>query len=113
MANKHRGEVALQLDKKRKLKFNTHALVELEDALGMPFSKLNEETIGFGAIAKMFWASLLHEIPDLTLPEAHMLMDLAPFATISEKVMEAFSLAFPEANEEKKEKVVEIGAGKS
>jgi hypothetical protein len=94
MANKHRGEVSIKLDKMRKIRFNTHALAELEDALGYPLSKLDTEDVGIKTIVKMFWAGMLHELPDLTLREAADLMDYSTFAEVSEKIKEALELAF-------------------
>lgn len=94
MANKHRGEVSIKLDKMRKLRFNTHALAELEDALGYSLTKLDTEDVGIKTIVKMFWAGMLHELPDLTLREAADLMDYSTFPEVSEKIKEALELAF-------------------
>lgn len=112
MANKHRGEIAIQLDKKRKLKFNTNALAELEDALGHSLSKLGENEVGIKTMIKMFWAGMLHEMPELTLKEAADLMDHSDFTTISEKVAEALSVSFGNV-EGKNDKSGPSGAGKN
>ena len=54
MANKHKGEVPIKLDKVRKLRFNTNALAELEDALGYSLGKLDTESIGIKTLLTMF-----------------------------------------------------------
>lgn len=114
MANKHRGEVSIKLDKMRKLKFNTHALAELEDALGYSLTKLDTEEVGIKTIVKMFWAGMLHELPDLTLKEAAELMDYSTFGTVSEKIRDALELAFGSSEEPVKNlKSVPNGVGKS
>lgn len=102
MANKHRGEVAIKLDKIRKLKFTTNALAELEDVLGVPLSKLDTLDMGIRTIIKMFWASLLHDDPEITLKEAGELMDYSSLTEISDKVREALELSL--GSSEQKEK---------
>ena len=103
MANKQRAEVSMKLDKVRKLKFTTNALAELEDALGHSLSKLDTVDVGIKTIIKMFWASLLHESPELTIKEAGELMDYSTFTEISEKVREALELSLG-SGEDKQEK---------
>lgn len=107
MANKHRGEVSIKLDKVRKLRFNTHALAELEDALGYPLSKLDTEDVGIKTMVKMFWAGLLHEEPELTYREAADLMDYSNFVEVSDKIKEALELSF--GGSEKQPKKVKSG----
>jgi hypothetical protein len=111
MANKHRGEVEIQLDKKRIFKFGTHALAELEDALGHSLSKLGDD-IGIKTMVKMVWAALLHQLPDLTYKEAADLMDYSTFDVISKKITEALELQFGSGTEAKKKKSAPSGAGK-
>lgn len=102
MANKHRGEVSIKLDKMRKIRFNTHALAELEDALGYSLTKLDTEEVGIKTIVKMFWAGMLHELPDLTLKEAADLMDYSTFSEVSDKIKDALELAFGSSEEKVK-----------
>lgn len=104
MANKHRGEVDIFLDKKRTLRFNTHALAELEDALGYPLSKIDTESVGVKTILKMFWAGMLHHMPDLTIQEAADLMDYSNITEVSEKITEALELALSGPPQQKKAK---------
>jgi hypothetical protein len=105
MANKHRGEVSIKLDKMRKLRFNTHALAELEDVLGHSLTKLDTEDVGVKTIVKMFWAGMIHELPELTLKEAADLMDYSTITEVSEKVREALELAFGTDDKTAKNKV--------
>jgi hypothetical protein len=100
LANKQRGYVDIELDRPRKLQFTTNALAELEDALGYPVSKINEDNTGINTIRAMLWAGLLHEMPDLTLKEAGELRDYISFKEASEKLHEALELAFG-TNQEK------------
>jgi hypothetical protein len=105
MANKHRGEVEIFLDKKRTLKYNMNALVNLEDELGHSITQIDSENMGIKRIVQMFWAGMLHEMPDLTLKEAADLMDYSSLDEISKKVTEAFELAFePEKKSTSKKK---------
>ncbi|SFS75858.1 hypothetical protein [Marininema halotolerans] len=102
MANKQRGIVDIQLDKKRRLKFNMNALTELEDALGMPITGLSSQKVGMKELRAMLWAGLLHEDADLTLKEAGDLMEMEKLHEISEKVTEAMTIAFPQQGKKKK-----------
>lgn len=102
MANKHRGEVVIHLDKKRKLKFNTLALVELEDKLGHSLAKLDTEEVGIKTIVSMLWASLLHENPDITFEETAELIDHSSLDVVSDKVRETLELAFGDSKEQPK-----------
>jgi hypothetical protein len=102
MANKQRGEVDVQLDKKRTFKFTNNAMVNLEDALGISMMQFGETVIGFRTMVTMVWAALLHSMPELTFEEAAQLMDHGDFTDISAKVTEALSLFFPSEEEQAK-----------
>lgn len=99
MANKHRGYVTIELDKPRKLRYDTNALAELEDVFGKPLGELFQDQdvvklAGVKTLRALFWAGLLHEQPDLTIKQAGELMDYSDIQTIGEKVAEALQLAF-------------------
>lgn len=114
MANSQRGEVDIFLDKKRTFKFNTNAMVELEDALGFSMAMFADESIGVKTMVHFVWAALLHDMPNLTFKEAADLMDHGDFTEISQKVMEAVTLFFPKSDEEpKKTRSGLSGAGKN
>lgn len=96
MANKQRGFVDIELDKKRRLKFNMNALSELEDVLGKPVTQLSDQSIGMKELRALLWAGLLHEDPELTLHMAGELVEMENIQVISEKITEAMMLAFPQ-----------------
>jgi hypothetical protein len=104
MANKHRGEVEIVLDKKRTFRFESNSLAKLDGALGFPFTRINNENAGGEVIRAMVWAALLHELPELTLEEAGKLMDHRKYTFVLRKVFEAFSLALEDEDEEGVEK---------
>lgn len=102
MANKQRGYVNINLDRPRKLRFDTNALAELEDALGQPVTAFDQGNVGIKTLRAMIWAGLLHELPDLTVREAGKLMDDGDLQEISSKLTEALELAFGSNNEKNK-----------
>jgi hypothetical protein len=102
LANRQRGYVSIELDRLRKLRFDTNALAELEDAMGKPITQLTDANVGIKALRAMLWAGLLHESPDLTIKEAGQLMDYADMKEVAEKVTEAISLAFGDGTEKNK-----------
>lgn len=94
MANKHRGEVSVMLDKERTLRLTINSAADLEERLGFPVTKIDENTMGIKVIRAIVWASLLHENKKLTLEEAGDLIEQGDFNLISKKAMEAFNLVF-------------------
>lgn len=94
MANKHRGEVSINLDKERTLRLTTNSAVELEKELGFSVTKINENTIGFTVIRAIIWAALRSDNKDLTIEEVGNLMDHGDFNDVATKAMEAFKLVF-------------------
>ena len=108
MANKHRGEVDIQLDIPRKFKFTTYALAELEDSLGHSLSKMGED-VGIKTMIKMVRAALLHELPNITLKEAADLMDYSTYEEISAKITDAIQLQFGGTEEKKQSGLSGVG----
>lgn len=101
MANKHRGEVALQAGEKTyTIHFSTNALCNLEEALGMSVSQLSEEfasqAVGFRELRKILWAGMRDNHPDLDLEAIGEIIDAAGFTVSMEIVLKAFVAAFPE-----------------
>lgn len=94
MANKHRGEVSIMLDKERTLRLTANAVVRVEKEIGFPITKLNEDTLGFEAIRALLWGSLLHEIKDLTPDEAGELIDQSGIEYVAEKMLDVLTLVF-------------------
>lgn len=91
MANLRRGEVAIDLDRERKLKFDLNALAEFEALCGEPvysvFMRLNglksagpQEIlglVGMKVLRGLLWAALLHDEPQLTARQAGDLLEKA------------------------------------
>jgi hypothetical protein len=113
MANKQRGYVSIQLDKARNLRFTTNALAELEDMLGHPVTKMDQDNVGIKTLRAMLWAALLDESPDLTIQEAGCLMDQGDMQEISASVSEALELAFGNNDNAKNKVSGPIGVGAS
>jgi hypothetical protein len=113
MANKQRGYVGIKLDKARNLRFTTNALAELEDVLGHPVTKMDQDNVGIKTLRAMLWAGLLHESPDLTIKEAGSLMDDGNMQEISSKLSEALELTFGKNDNAKNKVSGPIGVGAS
>ena len=93
MANKQKNEVSITLDKKRTIRFTLNALAEIEDALGVPLSKLSEVELGVKTVRTMLWAGLLHEDETLTERQVGNWVDFENLEEVQTKVTEAFSMA--------------------
>mgnify|MGYP005750951813 CR=1 FL=1 len=93
MANKHRGIVEVELDKKRHLRYTMNALAEIEDALGVELSEMDKVKMNIKNVRIILWAGLIHEDPDLTQEEVGDMVDLANIKEVQEKVSEAFNTA--------------------
>ena len=94
MANKRRGYVEIELDKKRKLRYDFNAMCELEDALGRSLQEMNDKNVRMKDMRAMLWAGLIHEDPDLDIVEAGNLIDEAEsLQYVAEKVAEAIELS--------------------
>lgn len=91
MANKHRGYVDIQLDKKRKLRYTMNALAEIEDALGVTMGEIDTVKMTIKNIRVILWAGLIHEDPELTVEEVGNMVDLQNLDEVQEKITEAFS----------------------
>jgi hypothetical protein len=90
MANKHRGEIPIKLDKRRTLRLDFNMLADLEENYGINVMKTltNLEKMPFSSIRRLVWAGLLHELPDLTVSEAGSLIQ--KYSTL-EKASQAVS----------------------
>lgn len=117
MANKFKGEVKVTAgEQEYTLRFDMNALVELEDATGMPVPKLalsfgDPEQMSYKLLRSMFWAGLLHHHPDVTVEEAGRIMSEIDLLEVIEKISEAFAAAFNV--DEKKAKALEKKLGKT
>lgn len=93
MANKQKNEVKINLDKERTLRFTLNSLAELEDAFGVPLSKLGEIELGIKSIRTMLWAGLIHEDDALTERQVGNFVDFDNLEEVQKKVTEAFAMA--------------------
>ncbi|MFD9628678.1 hypothetical protein [Peribacillus muralis] len=93
MANKQKGLISINLDKKRNIRFTLNALGEIEDAFGVPLSKISEIELGVKAVRTMLWAGLIHEDEDLTEREVGNMVDFDNLEEVQAKVSEAFAVA--------------------
>ncbi|MEY8748944.1 GTA-gp10 family protein [Alkalicoccobacillus gibsonii] len=93
-ANKERGEAKLVLGgKEHTLRFDLNALVELEEALGVPLAELGNTTMSIKNVRSMLWAGVLHENEDITEKEIGKHVDMNNM----EEVQTAISTAFASA----------------
>lgn len=96
MANRHRGEVEVELDgETHKLRFTLNALAEVEDRLNLASIADILETIkalSVRTLRTLLWAGLLHEQPELTEREVGE-MDF-DFSHAVERVSRALTLTF-------------------
>jgi hypothetical protein len=92
MANKHRGMVAIELDKKRNLRYTMNALAEIEDRLGVPLSEMGNVKMTIKNVRVILWAGLIHEDKELTPEDVGDMVDISNFEEVQEKVAEAFSM---------------------
>lgn len=110
-----RGVAVTVGDRPKFLRFTLNSLAELESALGKPVTTL-DQAFGFKEQRAFFWAGLLHTEPKLTILEAGELLDPVmadPIAwrELMDKVIQAFTLAFPKAKEGEAEKNAQSAAG--
>ena len=94
MANKQKALVSITLGgKKRNIRFDLNALAEIEDAIGVPMSKMGEIELGVKTVRTMLWAGLIHENPELTEREVGSFVDFDNLEEVQTKVSEAFAAA--------------------
>lgn len=95
MANKQRGYVEIELDKVRQIRFDLNALVEVEEALGVTFDKLQEAAAkgGMKVMRKVLWIGLKQEDADLTEHQVGAMIDASNVGKVSEAISEAFGAA--------------------
>lgn len=104
MANSEKGEVSFEVEGKTyKLRYSTNALCEMEDAAGVGAvefanSLSDEKKVRIKDLRTMFWAGLFdnHKI---TIEEAGSLLDVVGLEFVGSLCGEAFTLAFPVAEE--------------
>lgn len=93
MANKHRGQVDIELDKPRVVKYDLNAFAEIEDRFNVPVSKIGEIEMGLKQVRTLLWAGLIHEDEALTEKQVGALVDFSNLEYVNQKIVEAFSNA--------------------
>ena len=87
--------VTVELDKARNLRYGTNALCTIEELTGKPISALDLTNLSIRDLRNILFAGLSHEDETLT-PEivGGLIDDYSDLTTISNKLGEAFTLAF-------------------
>jgi hypothetical protein len=99
MANKQKGIVEIELDKKRHIRYTLNALAEIEDKLGVPLSKIQEVELGIKSVRTLLWAGLIHEDETLTEKQVGDMVDFSNLEYVQKKVSEAFANAVGNSQE--------------
>jgi Phage tail tube protein, GTA-gp10 len=100
MANRMRGEVAIDVDgKAHVLRFDTNRLCDLEDIFGLSVNEVidllkDDKKVRIGTVRKLVWAGLGGK-EAMTLQEAGDVVSALGVQGAMEKVGEAMTLAFP------------------
>lgn len=90
MANKHRGFVEVELDKKRTIRFTMNAMAEIEDKLGVSLEDMGDIKMSIKNVRTILWAGLIHEDPELTEQEVGDMVDMNNMEYVQEQVALAF-----------------------
>ncbi|MDF2010193.1 hypothetical protein [Priestia megaterium] len=91
MANKQRGEVKVQLDKERVLKFTLNSLVYAEEA-GVDIQNMgNNGGVKLKDLRTLLYAGLMHEDADLTPEAVGEMIDITNLEPISKAMNDAFT----------------------
>ncbi|MCX7903281.1 MAG: hypothetical protein N2486_02110 [Caloramator sp.] len=89
--------VPVQLDKMRNLRYGMKALHTIEKKFKKKISEIDMSNMSIEEIATFIWAGLVHEDSSLTVEKVMDLIDeYSNLTTISQKMSEAFALAFGE-----------------
>ena len=86
--------VNIELDRPRRIRFDTNALCDAEEALGVGIGAMMNQQMGFRAIRALLWAGLRWEDRGLTLERTGRLMQQflengGGFDALAEKVTSA------------------------
>lgn len=101
MANKHKGEVTLQVGSVAYvMRLSVNALCYLEEATGKPVNQVmselqNGSDIKLGTLRQIVHASLVEQHKDVDLEKAGDIMEEAGIKVVVDKLTEALLAAFP------------------
>jgi hypothetical protein len=90
--------VTVELDKKRHLRFDLNALVNIEKAAGKNYTEAIISA-GNGSMTDtrvVLWGALLSDDPTLTLDQVGEMIDLGNLADMSAAVVRAFGVSIPD-----------------
>lgn len=90
MANKERGEVTVELDKERTLKFTLNSLVYIEDC-GVDIQNMGKNgSMKLKDLRTLLFAGLMHEDKNITPEEVGEMIDVVDIEPISQALNQAF-----------------------
>lgn len=98
--NSLRGTVAVTLadNEQHIIKFDHEAVFTAEDTLRKAYNLtligVDTSQLGFGGLAVLLWAGLLHETPKLTLSQARKLLPLKGSKEVSDALFTALAFCF-------------------
>ena len=120
MANKQRGEVALEHDGiVHVLRFSINEICDLEDEMDLSINEIIEVLQDEKRTRVKFLRTLFRRAlaggsgADVSAKEAGDLLSEVGIQTAMEKIGEAFQAAFPVAEKENPPKVEKVGTGKN
>ena len=94
--------VTIELDKARNLRYGINALCTIEELLGKPITALDLSRVSIKDLRTILYAGLVHEDTDLTPEKVGSLIDdYSDMETITNKLGEAFTLAFGNSKNKK------------
>ncbi len=95
-----RVKIPLRLDRERTLIVSFNALCQAEEVTGINFL-MGEFTFSSVRVMRALeWAGLIHEDPNLTLPQVGDLIEEAGADKIARVIIDAFAAAMPKAKPE-------------
>ena len=123
MANRQRGEFAVELDGKTKiLRYDHNAIAELEGILDLDFMDIFKGPIGFRQHRAFVWAGLLHGDELLSIRRVGewltpLISEPEQYNSVISAALNAFNAVFPERKEQpvdgEKKMEKKVGTGKT
>lgn len=102
MANTHKGEARLEVGNVvYTLVFSVNTICLIEEKLGRGFVRIgldlqDQDKISYTVVRAMLWGALREKHKEISLEQAgDMIVDGGGFGPVLEKILEAFSAAFP------------------
>lgn len=105
MSNPHKGDVAINAGGvEYTFRFSIDALCQLEELTGKSFMEIAKAfesgSVSMSVTRALVWAGLREHHPKVSVKAAgDLIVEMGGIAGVMPKVLEAFTLAFPEAKE--------------